>query len=300
MNLRTEVVPMMAGRMSRMFCSLATALALGVPAGAAAIGGPAATAATAKDTTGPGTAIGATTATAKDTTGPGTGTGATTAWHDGRFNEDTAGVVGRSDIVLGQPNDAPYQYMPLGNGSLAAAVWAADGFTAQLNRSDTLPDRKSPGQVVIPGLAAMTTASDFTGRLDLYDGVLTESGGGMTMKAWVLANTDDLVVDVTGASPSATETASVNLWSGRSPTAQASGATGVLAETWQDNVPVTGSGRTFGSLAAITAGGRDVRASVTSPLSVRVSFKPDADGSFRVVVAAPRWAGGDAAAAARR
>jgi hypothetical protein len=218
----------------------------------------------------------------------------TTAWHDGRFAEDTAGVVSRSDIVLGQPNDQPYQYMPLGNGRLAAAVWAAGGFTAQLNRTDTFPDRKSPGQVTIPGLAKMTTAADFTGRLDLYDGVLTESGGGMTLQARVLANTDELVVDVTGADPGTTQTASVNLWSGRTPSAQASGAIGTLSETWPDNVPVTGSGETFGTLAAITAGGRDVRASVTSPLSVQVSFQPNADGSFRVVVAAPHWAGGNA------
>ncbi len=224
----------------------------------------------------------------------------TTAWHGGHFSVDTAGVVSRSDIVLGRPNDAPYQYLPVGNGSLAAAVWAARGFTAQLNRSDTLPGRKSPGQVLIPGLARMTTAADFTGRVDLYNGVLTESGGGMTMTARMLASTDDLVVDVTGADPSATQTASVNLWSGRSPTAQAAGTTGVLAETWKDNVPVTGSGQTFGSLAAITAGGRDVQASVTGPLSVRVSFRPGANGSFRVVVAAPHWAGGNALATAQR
>ena len=60
------------------------------------------------------------------------------------------------------------------------AAWAANGFTAQLNRSDTMPNRLSPGQVQIPGLAAMTSASNFTGTLDLYNGVLNESGGGMT------------------------------------------------------------------------------------------------------------------------
>ncbi|HEY4850494.1 MAG TPA: hypothetical protein VII22_06845 [Streptosporangiaceae bacterium] len=223
----------------------------------------------------------------------------TTAWRDGRFAENTQGVVSRSDIVLGQPNYAPAQYMPLGNGRLAAAVWAAGGFTAQLNRaSDTFPDRKSPGQVVIPGLAKMTTAPDFTGRLDLYDGVLTESGGGMTMTAWVPANSDQLAIEVTGADPGATQTATIRLWSGRSPTAQASGAIGTLSETWQDNVPVTGSGETFGTLAAITASGHDVHASVASPLSVQVSFRPRSNGSFGLVVAAPHWAGGDAMATA--
>jgi hypothetical protein len=33
--------------------------------------------------------------------------------------------------------------MPLGNGRLDVAVWSGDGFTAQLNRADTLPDRLS-------------------------------------------------------------------------------------------------------------------------------------------------------------
>jgi hypothetical protein len=227
-------------------------------------------------------------------------TAVTTAWHDGHFAVHTAGVVSRSDIVLSQPNDGPAQYMPLGNGRLGAAVWGADGFTAQLNRADTFPDRKSPGQVVIPGLAKLTSASDFTGRLDLYDGVLTESGGGMTMTARVLANTDELVVDVTGADPNTAQTADVHLWSGRSPTGSASGAIGTLAQTWVDNTEGGSSGETFGSLAAITARGRDVAASVTSPDSVQVTFKPDASGDFRVVVAAPHWAGGNAQATAAR
>ena len=67
-------------------------------------------------------------------------------------------MVSRSDVVLGAPNSSPSQFLPLGNGSLGVAAWAADGFTAQLNRSDTMPNRLSPGQVQIPGLAAMTSA----------------------------------------------------------------------------------------------------------------------------------------------
>ena len=63
----------------------------------------------------------------------------TTAWQNGAFSENTGGVVSRSDIVLGQPNTADSQSLPLGNGSLGVAAWAANGFTAQLNRSDTMP-----------------------------------------------------------------------------------------------------------------------------------------------------------------
>ena len=219
----------------------------------------------------------------------------TTAWHDGTFALDAGSVVSRDDIVLGQPNINPTASIPLGNGALGVAAWAANGFTAQLNRSDTMPDRKSPGQVNIPGLSVISHASDFSGRLNLADGVLEESGGGESMKAWVSSAKDELIIDVSGANPNLAQTASINLWSGRNPTAAVSGKTGTLAETWVDSSEQEPSGQTFGSLSAITAGGRDVSASVVSPTKVQVSFKPNADGDFRVVVAAPHWAGGTAA-----
>jgi hypothetical protein len=222
----------------------------------------------------------------------------TTAWQAGAFSVNTAGVVSRSDIFLGRPNTAGAQSLPLGNGSLGVAEWAANGFTAQLNRSDTMPSRLSPGQVVIPGLAAMTSAANFTGTLDLYNGVLNESGGGMTMQAWVPAGKDELVVNVTGASPSTQETAELNLWTGRSPTAAASGAVGTLAQTWVDNSQTGSSGQTFGAMSAITAGGQNVTASVVNSTEVQVSFTPNANGSFRVVIAAPKWTGGNAATTA--
>ncbi|HTU73967.1 MAG TPA: Ig-like domain-containing protein [Trebonia sp.] len=224
---------------------------------------------------------------------------ATSAWRNGTFALSPDGVVSRDDIVLGQPNVNPTGSIPLGNGGLGVAAWAANGFTAQLNRSDTMPDRKSPGQVTIPGLSVISHASDFSGKLDLTDGVLEESGGGMSMKAWVSTAKDELIIDVSGANPGIAQTASLYLWSGRNPTAAVSGTVGSLAETWVDNSEPQPSGRTFGSLSAITAGGRDVRASVTSPTRVQVSFKPNANGDFRVVVAAPSWNGSSALTASQ-
>jgi hypothetical protein len=217
--------------------------------------------------------------------------GATTAWRNGSFDLDAGSVVSRSDIVLGEPDTNATGSMPLGNGALGVAAWAAGGFTAQLNRSDTLPDRKSPGQVNIPGLSVITNAADFKGRLDLTDGVLEESGGGESMKAWVSTGKDELIVDVRGADPAVAQTASLYLWSGRNPTAAVSGKIGTLAETWVDNSEPGAGGQTFGSLSAITAGGRDVQTSVASPVKITTTFKPDPDGEFRVVVAAPHWAG---------
>ncbi|WP_258574727.1 RICIN domain-containing protein [Streptomyces shenzhenensis] len=219
---------------------------------------------------------------------------ATTAWQSGGFTVDTPNLVRRSNVVLGRPNTAQSQFMPLGNGTLGAAVWAAGGFTAQLNRSDTFPDRKSPGWLTIPGLSKLTSAPDFTARLDLYDGTLVESGGGMTATVYVRADKDELVVDVTGADPNSAQSAQLALWSGRSPQAQASGSTATLAETWVDSNRPGSSGSTFGSLGAVTAGGRSVSASVVDSKTVKVSFTPNSDGSFRVVTAAPHWTGGDA------
>jgi hypothetical protein len=223
---------------------------------------------------------------------------ATTAWQNGSFSLNRSGVVAESDIVLGAANTADSQSMPLGNGSLGVAAWAANGFTAQLNRSDTMPYRLSPGQVNIPGLSAMTSASNFSGTLDLYNGVLDETGGGMSMQAWVPAGKDELIVNVTGANPGTQETATLNLWSGRSPATAASGAVGSLAQTWVDNSQTGNSGQTFGAMAAVTAGGQNVTASVVNSEQVKVTFNPNSDGSFRVVVASPKWTGGDPASTA--
>ncbi len=228
--------------------------------------------------------------------GPGTPAFAattTTAWQNGAFAQNIGGIVARSNVVIGKPNTAANQFLPLGNGSLGVAAWAANGFTAQLNRSDTMPYRLSPGQLNIPGLSAMTSASDFVGYLDLYNGALHESGGGMSMTAWVPAGKDELVVDVTGANPGSRMTASVNLWSGRTPTASASGAIASLAQSWSDNSQTGHSNQTFGAMAAITAGGSNVSASVGNGTQVRVAFNPNSDGTFRVIVASPSWTGGD-------
>jgi hypothetical protein len=204
---------------------------------------------------------------------------------------DVGHVVGRSDVVLLRPNKASVEAMPLGNGRLGVAVWAADGMTAQLNRSDTMPYRYATGQVVIPGIAVLTSASDYVGRLDLYNGAFVERGGGMSATVYVQPQSDTLVVDVTGADPTKAQTAMLRLWEPRRAVASARGVVGMLAESWLDDQQPGSSGRTFGSLSAITAEGRDVSAAVTGPESVTVTVTPNADGRFRIVVGSPPYAG---------
>ena len=214
------------------------------------------------------------------------------------FKVDAQGIVRRSDIVLKRPNTMTQEAMPLGNGTLGAAVWAEDGFTAQFNRADTLPLRLSPGQLVVPGLAKLASSSDFSAKLNMYDGEFQEQGGGLTATAFVQKSTDVFELDVSGADPAILQTAILRLWESRHPVLQAADDFAVMSETWQDTVEAGASGQTFGSLAAIKAEARDVRIEKTSPLSFTISFHPRADGTFRILVAAPAWRGGDAEKAA--
>ena len=215
----------------------------------------------------------------------------TSPWRDGEFHIDRAAVISRSDIVLGKANTQAKEAMPLGNGTLGVAVWSGEGFTAQLNRADTLPDRLSPGQVVIPGLSALTNAADYSGRLDLYNGEFREQGAGLTATAYVQPDTDTLVIDVTGAKPDKTQTAILKLWAPREPRSTVNGNVGVLSEAWLDNKNPESSGRPFGSLSAITAEGRGMSLKATDQRTITVSFQPYPDGHFRVLVAAPHYDG---------
>src|SRR5579859_1832080 len=206
-----------------------------------------------------------------------------------RSRVDYEGVIGRSDIVLARANAEANQAMPLGNGRLGVAVWAADRFTAQLNRVDTLPDRVPVARVNVPGLAALTAGKDYSGRLDLYNAEFRESGAGISAKVYVESGSDNLIIDVTGAAPGVVQTATVSLALPRAPKAAVAGTTGILSETWRDDWQPGASGRAFGSLAAVTAEGREVSAKVADPYSVSVSFKPFEDGHFRIVVAGPHF-----------
>jgi len=214
-----------------------------------------------------------------------------TAWDNGKFHIDVASVISRSNIVLDAPNIQAREAMPLGNGSLGAAVWSANGFTAQLNRADTLPYRYSLGQVAIPGLIHLTNARDYSGRLDLYSGEFRESGGGMTATVYMQPHTDSMIVDVTGADADHVQTAKLYLWPPRSPHATVARRTGILSEVWSDNKAPGASGRSFGALSAITADGRGLSVTITDPRTISLSFKPYPDGHFRIIIAGPHYDG---------
>src|SRR5271163_2800473 len=143
--------------------------------------------------------------------------------------------VGRSDIAINQPNMLPTQAIGLGNGRLGIAVWSANGLSIQLNRIDTLPERRSPGQVSFPDLQGMTADRGFRGRVNLYDGLLTETGGGITLTAWVDTATDRVVIDLENLPTRIRQRVILQLWEPRSPFATAAEGIGMLAETWRDD-----------------------------------------------------------------
>lgn len=215
----------------------------------------------------------------------------TTAWRAGQFIVNKKKLVGQSAIVLQRPNTSAQSAMPLGNGRLGVAAWSAEGLTAQLNRSDTMPYRYSPGQVIVPGIARLTGSGNYSGRLDLYNGVFTESGGGMRANIYVAPHRDALVIEVTGANPHKRQTAELRLWAPRHPKSAIWGKVGCLYETWRDDTLPGNSGRRFGSLSTITAEGRDVTVEVKDPLTIVVRFYPSDDGSFRVIAGAPHFDG---------
>jgi alpha-L-fucosidase 2 len=208
--------------------------------------------------------------------------------------EATSGgsIAARASISIGQPNILPTQAMGLGNGKLGAAFWSAQGLTLQLNRADTLPQRRSPGQVTFPDLGMMIADRGFRGMLNLEDGVLEENGGGVALKAWVDHDADRVIVDVRGLTPQMPQHIRLGLWEPRKPVASAHGDTAVLAEAWLDDTQPGASGRRFGSLAAIRVIGRDVHALVIDERTVEVTALPTADGHLQVVIAAPAYDGG--------
>jgi hypothetical protein len=107
----------------------------------------------------------------------------------------------------------------------------------------------------------------------------------------VQSDADTLIIDVSGANPDSPQTAQLKLWQPRTPQTLTRGKIGLLSQSWIDNKNPESSGRPFGSLSAITVDACDVVAAVSDPMTIIVSFKPYADGHFRVLAAAPHFDG---------
>ena len=225
-----------------------------------------------------------------------------TAWNGSGFDIDTANVVRRANIVLGSPPLQASQLMGLGNGQLGAAVWGAGGFTAQINRTDTWPTRKSPGQVTIPGLAPLTNAERLqrqrrplrrhlppAGRRDDRDDLRARRQGRTGRRRHRRRPEHDA-----DRAHQPAERPQPDRGRGRRDRAPGRDVGG-----HRQRHAAAPAGRSARSRRSPPAAARSPPR-VVDARTVEVSFKPNADGSFRVIVGSPTWAGGDARRPAQR
>jgi hypothetical protein len=98
---------------------------------------------------------------------------------------------------------------------------------------------------------AMPEASDYSGRVDLFNGEFREHGGGLTANVYAETERDVVVLDVRGADPKELQTAELRLWAPRRPNRAQSSGMALLSEIWLDDKAAGASGKTFGSLAAL-------------------------------------------------
>jgi len=220
-------------------------------------------------------------------------------WNGEQLQFDTARHVGRSDVILEGPPSQPEQSMAIGNGRLGAAVWAQEGFTAQLNPNHTVgAGWKSAGNLVVPGVADLVEADDYAGRVDLYEGVFRQSGGGMTAETYVHAEQNLFVLAVEGADPESEYGARLELPDGRDSETTIDDLAGAFAETWEGGALPSessslGETRTFASVAALAADGREQSVEAVDGATLEVAFRPHEDGRFHVVVSVPPYPGDD-------
>lgn len=220
----------------------------------------------------------------------------TTAWSDGKMQIDGAALASRSNLIYKVAPTRERDFAPLGNGKVGAAVWAGDGFTAQMNDLDIILLARSSGRLVIPGLSAMTTASDYKGVLDFSKGRFVQTGGGIKAVTYVDSARKNLIVEVTGVAPGSAHSAKIMLWSGRHPTITVDAANKLVgySETFTDN---NNTSFKQGIITALKVSDGAATFSKVDDLTGKVDFVADANGSYRVQFSVGTWDGVNAASA---
>ena len=126
-------------------------------------------------------------------------------------------LVARADLVYDRPPATPLEGQPIGNGVMGTMVWTSpEAVHLQLNRCDVFAvnryhDRRQAedtdycggcAQVTIePGGQPFGAGPAYSQRLDLFRAECTVAGQGVSVRCFVCAGSDVLVVEVTDRRP---------------------------------------------------------------------------------------------------
>ena len=228
---------------------------------------------------------------------------------NGDLNLDRNAWLARNNLVYLSPPFRKTDAIPLGSGRVGAAMWIdrENGLTAQLNRPEGVPAMAGLGTLQITNLAGLVAAQDYQGVLSLHDGVFTQQAGGLTVTSFFRWGGEELVIDVQGANPDELVTVRLSAFTGGS---SFSGTTVITPfhaiastipanETSGENcIAIAGGNGTtanypgFRATQFITAQavGRQIIAAANATATT-LTFKPNSNGSYRLVVPVKIWSG---------
>lgn len=227
----------------------------------------------------------------------------------GNLHLDRDSWLARNNLVYLSPPFRKNESIPLGSGRVGAALWIdpTNGLTAHLNRPEGVPAMAGIGMLRIPGLAGLASAPDYRGVLSLHDGVFTQQSGGLIVTSFFRWGGEELVINVQGADPEQTVTAELSAYTGgsghgstttisplhaiagESPANEATGD-GCIAIASGDGSTARYPGFRATQFIAARAVGREVHASANTDRAT-LTFKPNPDGSYRLVIPVKIWTG---------
>ena len=228
---------------------------------------------------------------------------------NGDLNLDRNAWLARNNLVYLSPPFRKSDSIPLGSGRVGAAMWIdlENGLTFQLNRPEGVPSMAGLGTLQITNLASLVAAQDYQGVLSLHDGVFTQHGTGLTVTSFFRWGGEELVVDVQGANPDEFITVRLSAFTGGSTfsgttaitpyhaiasTNPANEATGenCIAIAGGDGSTANYPGFRATQFMTAQAVGRQIVATANATATT-LTFKPNSNGSYRVVVPMKIWTG---------
>lgn len=224
--------------------------------------------------------------------------GLTSINESGALNLDRAAWLKRNNLVYQSPPFRKTESFPIGSGKVGAAVWIdpVNGLTTVLNRPEGVPAMVGLGRLRVRNLAGFTSASDYLGTLSLHDGILTQQAGGITVTSFFRWGGEELVIDVQGADPD--ETVIVELSTYRNTLNAVASELAANEASGENCIAIVSADATTPSYPgfratqffAAQAVGRNVVATADDN-GASLAFKPNADGSYRLVVPVKLWIG---------